>query len=410
MSHPASSCESSPKSPLPRRRRPLAALKTAYAAVYSVDGALLPFLSVLLAHQHGLSAYQVGAVLGISGIAAMVGPPLATLLADSFGKADRLLAAGLLLSALSLLAFAFVDGYWWVLTITLLYHLVREPTRPLLDGIYFSAQHHDDRVAGSSYHKVRFWGTAGFLVPGVVMYFVLGGENSSLIAAPLLAAALAVLSVLIVPSLPAGAEPYLRRLPLRETARTAWTVLRRPAMAVFVFAMFCVQAALTAYMAFYPLQATDEIGLDERWLGPLTVVGVAAELVYMAAFGRLVRSMGWRWFMVTGALLQAARAVALALFPVTGTLIAAQLVHGMVIVVTMVGARTLLDRHASDAVRYTIQGFYVMFVFGAGRIAGNWLGGALAEHSLTAMFWAVAACCAAAVVMLVWALGHLTKS
>jgi len=140
------------------------------------------------------------------------------------------------------------------------------------------------------------------------------------------------------------------------------------------------------------------------------VVGVAAELVYMAAFGRLVRLLGWRWFMVTGVLLQAARAAALALFPATGTLVAAQLVHGMVIIVTMVGARTLLDRHASDAVRYTIQGFFVMVVFGAGRIAGNWLGGVLAVHSLTAMFWAAAGCCVAAAAMLAWALERLTRS
>lgn len=410
MSHPASSRERPCESPLPRRRRPLIALKAAYAAVYSVDGALLPFLSVLLAHQHGLSAYQVGVVLGVSGIAAVIGPPLATLLADSFGKADRLLAFALLLTAASLAAFAVVDGYWWVLAVTLLFHLVREPSRPLLDGIYFSARHHDDRVAGSSYHKVRIWGTAGFLVPGVAMYFVLDREDGSLVAAPLLASGLAVLSTLLVPSLPIGGPSYVQRVPLRETARTAWAVLRRPAMAVFVFAMFWVQTAFTAYMAFYPLQATDEIGLAERWLGPLMVVGVAAELVYMAAFGRLVRLLGWRWFMVTGVLLQAARAAALALFPATGTLVAAQLVHGMVIIVTMVGARTLLDRHASDAVRYTIQGFFVMVVFGAGRIAGNWLGGVLAVHSLTAMFWAAAGCCVAAAAMLAWALERLTRS
>jgi predicted MFS family arabinose efflux permease len=43
-------------------------------------------------------------------------------------------------------------------------------------------------------------------------------------------------------------------------------------------------------------------------------------------------------------------------------------------------------------------------VFGLSRILGNWLGGALAETSLTAMFWAVAGCCVAAAVMLMWSL------
>lgn len=387
-----------------RRRHPLLALKTSYGFIYAVDGALLPFLSVLLAQQHGLTPYEVGVVLAVSGLAAVVGPPLATLLADSFGRVDRLLGISVLLCGVSLLVFGFVHGYWWVLIVYTLYSLAREPGRPLLDGVYFSARHTEPAVAASSYHKVRIWGSVGFLVPGVALYFVLGAANDSLASLPFIACGMTMLGLLTIPALPVPVHRYIERIPLRQTARAAWQVFSQPNLAVFVLAMFVVQTAFTAYMAFYPFQVTDVVGLEARWLGPLMALGVALEVCYMAAFGWFVRKLGWRWFMVSGVLLQAVRSIALAVVPTAAAVIGAQLVHGMIIIVTLVGTRALLDRHATERIRYTVQGFYVMFVFGLSRILGNWLGGALAETSLTAMFWAVAGCCVAAAVMLMWSL------
>jgi MFS transporter, PPP family, 3-phenylpropionic acid transporter len=386
------------------RRRPLLALKTSYGFIYAVDGALLPFLSVLLAQQHGLNAYEIGVVLAISGLAAVVGPPLATLLADSFGRVDRLLGLSVLLSGLSLLAFAFAHSYWWVLAIFTVYSLAREPGRPLLDGVYFSARHTEPAVAASSYHKVRIWGSAGFLVPGVLLYFVVGASDDSLASIPFIACGLTLLALLTVPALPVPVSRYVERIPLRQTARAAWQVLSQPSLAVFVLAMFVVQTAFSAYMAFYPFQVTDVVGLEARWLGPLMALGVALEVCYMAAFGWFVRKLGWRWFMVIGVSLQALRSIALAVWPTAAAVIGAQVVHGMIIIVTLVGTRALLDRHATERIRYTVQGFYVMLVFGVSRILGNWLGGALAEVSLTAMFWAIAGCCLAAAATLIWAL------
>ena len=186
--------------------------------------------------------------------------------------------------------------------------------------------------------------------------------------------------------------------------RATVQLLSRRTTAVFLVAMFLLQASLSAYFVFYPLLATETMGLAPRWLGMVMNIGVGLELGYMAAFGWLVRRLGWKWLMVLGALGAAVRVAMLAAVPTAGVLFGTQIVHGLVIVVSMVAGRVILDRHAPDEIRHTAQGLYAMIVLGGGRVAGSALGGIIAAQALAAVFWAAAGAAVVSAAMLVWAL------
>jgi MFS transporter, PPP family, 3-phenylpropionic acid transporter len=190
------------------------------------------------------------------------------------------------------------------------------------------------------------------------------------------------------------------RVLLRSTAR----LLSRRRTVVFLLAMFVLQASVSAYFAFYPLLATETMGLAPRWLGLVMNLAVGLELGYMAAFGWFVRRLGWKWLMVLGALGAGVRVALLAAVPTVGVLFGAQVVHGLVIIVTMVAGRILLDRQAPDEIRHTAQGLYAMIVLGGGRVAGSGLGGLVAAQALEAVFWTAAAAAVVAAVMLAWTL------
>ncbi|GAA2758803.1 hypothetical protein GCM10009872_41630 [Actinopolymorpha rutila] len=315
--------------------------------MYAVDGAMLPFFSVFLAFVHGLGTAQIGVVLAVSSAAAVIAPPVLTVAADRYGRAETLFLFVLAVSAIALSVFAFVGGYWWVVFVYAAFSLAREPTRPLLDGIFFSSQRHIRALAKVSYHQVRIWGTVGYMVPGVLLFFVLTDRHS------------------------------LWLLPL---------------------------VAVTAYSTFYPLMATEVVGLSPRWLGLVTNLGVLVEIAYMAAFGWLVRRLGWRWLMVLGAATATIRVALLAAFPTIGVVVGTQVVHGMVIIVSMVAGRVILDRRAPDAIRHTTQGLYAMLVLGGGRIVGSAFGGLVASHDLSRVFWAAALAALVAMLGLAWSL------
>ncbi|SDS22027.1 MFS transporter [Actinopolymorpha singaporensis] len=405
------------------RARPLAATRASYAALYAVDGAMLPFFSVFLAFVHGLDTAQIGVVLAVSSAAAVIAPPALTVAADRYGRAETLFLFVLAVSAIALSVFAFVGGYWWVVFVYAAFSLAREPTRPLLDGIFFASQRHIRALAEVSYHQVRIWGTVGYMVPGVLLYFVLT-DRHSLWFLPLVAAGLATLGVAVAAMLPTGPlagapgarigdpgrdgagepEPPRETVTLTGVVRAAGALLRVPSTAVFVVAMFWLQVAVTAYSTFYPLMVTEVVGLSPRWLGLVTNLGVLVEIAYMGAFGWLVRRLGWRWLMVLGAATAAVRVALLAAFPTVGVVVGTQLVHGMIIIVSMVAGRVILDRRAPDAIRHTTQGLYAMLVLGGGRIVGSAFGGLVASHDLSRVFWAAALAALVATLGLAWSL------
>lgn len=393
------------------RRRPALATKANYAAIYGVDGVLLPFFSVYLAHVHGLNTTQIGFVLAAASVAALVAPPIVSMLADRFGHAERLLMLTLLAGAVALFVFNFVDGYWWVLGCYFVFSLAREPGRPLLDGIFFNAQRTIPALGSQTYHGVRLWGTFGFMVPGVALYFVVS-DNESLIVLPWLACVLAVAAIVAAyflptrdyPTLDSGTAQVRQQTSMRDLFRAIGRLVRRPTTAMFIVAMFLLNASMAAYAAFYPLQFTDVVGLSPRWLGPVNSIGVGLELVYMAAFGWFVRHLGWRKLMVIGALAAAARVALLAAVPTVAVVVGTQVVHGLVIIVTMVAGRIIMDRQAPDEIRHSAQGLYAMAVVGGGRIAGTAVGGLVAAGQLSTVFWASSGAALVAAGILAWAL------
>ncbi|MBM7788921.1 MFS transporter [Tenggerimyces flavus] len=374
------------------QRRPLTVIKSNYVTIYAVDGALLPFMSLFLATEHGLSAAEIGIVFAVAGAAAVLSPSPVTFLADAYFRADRLLLALLLLSAVILVGLTFSSGFVWILVLYLAFNVVREPVRPLLDGVFFATQRAVPGIAQVSYHKVRIWGTFGFMVPGVLLFFLLD-QQGSMGRLPLLAAGLAIVGLVVTFWLPAT-EPAHERgegllTSMRTLGRAAGELLKRPDTAWFMVAMFLLQVSIAAYSTYYPLLATEEAGIPARWLGLVVNLGVLIELAYMAAFGVLVKWLGWRWLMVVGCAVGALRLVLLAAVPTAGVVVGTQIVHGAVIVCSMVAARVILDRRAPDKIRHTTQGLYSMLVMGSGRIVGSLFGGLGSDH-LGPIFWAAA--------------------
>src|SRR5690606_16599757 len=95
----------------------LASIKAGYGVVYAIDGAILPFLSVFFAREHGLSPSQIGSIVAAAGAMAVLTPFLVSVLADSRIRAGRLLMLLLGMSGVLLATFPIMDGYWSVLAL-----------------------------------------------------------------------------------------------------------------------------------------------------------------------------------------------------------------------------------------------------------------------------------------------------
>ncbi|MGB7158656.1 MAG: MFS transporter [Tepidisphaeraceae bacterium] len=385
-------------------------IRAQYFLSFGVLGSVMPFLSVFL-RERGLNNAQVGYVTGAASLGVVLTPVLVTLLADA-AVAGRVLMAGLFAASGALLAAVLgAHAFWPILACYTLHSLAYAPIIPLQDGIYFAAAEREKRLptpfqkgVGSlfsvrslgPYHVVRVWGTIGFIVPSVVLYFFLTEEST---VAPAMACAIAMcaagaVNAFFLPreandEIATKAEPDASRLPTAAAARA----LLEPHMLVFCVAMALLYMASTGYYQFYPIHLTDVLHIDKRWVGLIAAIGVVVEIFFMLGFGRLRAAMTLRGLMIVGVGCIALRLLLLAFVPTRAVAIGQQLLHGMTVLVLLVAPPIYLNARAGDAYRSSIQGLYAMTVSGAARIVGSVLTGIVAEWSMTAMFAGCAGLC-----------------
>ena len=383
-------------------------IKIQYFLSFAVMGSLLPFLSVFL-KERGLSRVEIGVVIAVSSASVVLTPVLVTLLADGYLKGRRLLAMIFTISGAMLTALAVdAEGFWTALVFFSLYAMAFAPTTALQDGIFF-LEHSQHRAAGKAvipYHRVRVWGTIGFMVPSVLLFiFLRGGASTGMVlVSGVVFCGLGLINSLSLPdtkahgpdeALPPVSQPveperaFTGRLPTIEAARA----MLEPHVLVFCIAMVLTHMANAAYYAFYPLYLTDRVGVANEWVGVIANLGVLLEIGYMLAFGRLMTGLGVKRLMVVGVVCLIVRLTLLAASDSMVVAVGTQLVHGLIVLVVHVVPPIFLNRHAHDHYRNSMQGLYTMTVYGCGRISGNLLAGWAAQKSLSLMFALAAVLC-----------------
>jgi PPP family 3-phenylpropionic acid transporter len=378
----------------------VSALQVQYLLFFVMVGSLLPFQPVFL-RARGLDHYQIGVIQAVSSLAVFLTPVVATLLADTHLKPRRLLLLTSLLNAAFLAALLNSQTFWPLLIAWCAYSLSSAPQSSLHDGLYFTLQKREQasgrRVA--PYHRVRVWGTVGFILPSLALFWLLGHERVGIevtVTAAIVGAMLCVFNALMLPDTPVSDEggAGLSRLPTAAAARA----LLQPQALVFCAAMFLISLSLGAFYTFHPLYLAD-LGIASRWIGLIVNIGVAVEVVFMLGFGGLLGRLGLRRLMVIGSLCTAARMFILALFPVVPVAVASQLLHGLMVVTVHVAGPIYLNSLAQDRYRNSIQGLYAMAIFGIGRLVGNLLAGEVAAWGLSAVFHVAGGLCVVATLL-----------
>jgi len=393
-------------------------IRLQYLFTFSVMGSLLPVLSVYLEFERDMTMGQIGWVFFLQGLAFAFSPVIATYLADAHLDARRILAMLYITAAGMLLATWVAPTNGWVFLTMGVYAIAWVPIMSLQDSILFGLT----RVAENqgqqppAYHTVRIWGTIGFLVPSVVLFitlsdqpfwgvhFGLGWPVATCLGVASTFACLGALNTVLLtdPQLrPAKAMPAptvrraadstlqndtqggrgssARRLSL-PTLAALKAMLRRDVLA-FLAAMFLLHVSAAAYYGFYP-NFLSSLGVHEKWLAPISSLGVVIELAYMAGFGWMKRQLGWKGLVTIGALCIALRAALLAGFDLPLVAVGVQLIHGMTVVTIHVAAPVFLEQLAAPGYRSSVQGLYQTIIIGGGRMLGAPLAGYIAGMGL----------------------------
>ncbi|MFN3167540.1 MAG: MFS transporter [Phycisphaeraceae bacterium] len=376
----------------------LQAIQRQFLITFASMGAVLAYLPVFLEERLASKA-QVGWVMSTTGLAIILTPVVMTALADTKLQSRSIIAALFCVSSLTCFWQAVSEGFVGLLVSHTAFAFCFWPLAALQDGLVF-ADNQQARTEGrreTPYHRVRVFGTVGFALPLAALYFLInaGLDVSSALYVGGGVCALGAVNALTLPRTALGQARRARyqaaehddlapadRFPTRAAAR----VLFRGTPLIFCACLLVAHLGNSAYYAFYPIYLTRQVGFDNAWVGPITMLGVVLELAVMTSVGLMLRRLGLKRLLLVGLGVMVVRFALLGLWPVQHVAVWTQILHGITVVGIYVVPPIYLNTLASDHFRSSIHGLYAMVVFGPGRILGNVLGGELADVSLPILF------------------------
>jgi MFS family permease len=116
-----------------------------------------------------------------------------------------------------------------------------------------------------------------------------------------------------------------------------------------------------------------------------------------------MKALGFKRLMLLGVGCMAARFAILAAFPSPFVAVGVQLIHGMIVIATLVAPVMYLNLQAGETFRNSIQGLYTMAIAGASRIAGSFIAGFIAQKSLSLLFLSASLVGCAAIMLIFFA-------
>lgn len=351
-------------------RPPMIALRRQFFLSYAVIGSVMPLMTVFLREQGGFNFLQIGLAMSLMNIPMLCSPALITLLADRNVDSRRILATAYTCSAFVLSAMYFSHTIALTLTLFIFHGLSFVAMLPLQDGYYFSLAEQKRRSGESviSYPLIRVWGTVGFILPSLILYFPLSKGAAANAILPC-AVSFCLLSLLNSFTLPTVEKPKRtsNRLPTKEALQAIFA----PNARWLSIGLFFGFMAVSAFYAFIGNFFDESLGIPKKYIGLIINIGVVIEVGFTLIMPWMQRKIDLKGIMVLGLFCMALRMVLLAFFPTPAMAVVVQLCHGLEVLALFVGPVMFLDRLATDEFRNSIQGVFTMVIGGVARVVGG---------------------------------------
>jgi len=362
-------------------------LKVQFFLSYAIIGSLAPLLPLFLKDFKALDDQEVGLAMSMISGSTLFSPTLMTLLADTHLQTRHILALAYACTAVALLLLLLPGGMSLTLFLMALYGLSVVAMFPLQDGLYFSAAQ-EKQAAGeavAAYPRIRVWGTLGFIVPSVALWWIVhatGDPRGAVLCAVICCVASLFNSLFGLPHVsPAPREPGSRLFPTAEAFRILW----HPRTRFLCLALIIAAGTSVTYHYFFPIYLKEHIGLAPEWIPLVITLGVIFEVFYTLALPFFQRTLGVKGILLAGLGLMGLRLLLLGTYPTLGMALLVQLGHGMEIMAMFILPPILLDQLAGNEFRNSMQGAFTMMM-GASRFIGSLFAGVAVKHDMLGAF------------------------
>jgi PPP family 3-phenylpropionic acid transporter len=373
----------------------LVPLRVYYFASFAAFGAYLPYFPTWL-EARGVQGIAMGIVAGLLPAMGVLGPPSVGLVADALGLRGSLLRVACLGAAASMatLAAGALTGslsFAVIVATVVAYGVFRSPMAMLADVVALERA----RAAGTTYGKLRLWGSLGFLVAALLVGRVLDPRAGG----PLPGTIAALLGVAFLASLPLPAKPVVAHLPV---AREARALLASRPFALFLGIAVLSQLAHASYDLCFSLHLRD-LGASDGMIGAAWAIGVLFEVLLMAVAERLTARVAEPQLVALALFGAALRWTLIGALPSVPALLVLAPLHAVSYALWWVASLAFVKARAPGHALATAQGLFSAAA-ATGSVSGMLAWGVLYRHAGGAAVFGLAAAISlgASIVALGW--------
>jgi nucleoside transporter len=322
----------------------------------------------------GFTGTQQALIGSAFAVASLVGIFFSNQFADRNFSAERFLAFSHLIGGLAMLGLFFTQDFVTFFALMLVHCLLFVPTISITNSIAFANM----KDAQKEFGIVRMGGTIGWIAAQWPLYFVLGGLQGNeairatrwvFVISAVASFILAAFSLNLPHTPPKPAQKGEDSLAWLKTAK----LLRFPFLLVLFLVTFIDATIHNGYFVLI-FNFLASIGIQPKWITPITSIGQIAEILTMAVLGAALARLGWRKTMIIGVLGHAARFAVFAFFPHNhAIIIAVQVLHGICYAFFFATLYIFIDAAFPKDVRTSAQGLFNLLVLGAGDLAAKWI-------------------------------------
>ncbi len=365
---------------------------------YFVMGSTMPILSLYFKDCLGFTGLQIGVVLGMSAVAALVSPFVGAVLADRRISAERLLgichlaAAGLMFSLRLQEQFAGVAPFY------LAYTLVMGPTVPLTNAITF----HHLKDGNHKFGNTRVFGTVGWVaVAWLFGYLWLRGSGATFLSerlpdALLLSSFSSLALAVYALTLPRREVTSQKTLPIIPIGSIR--VLVRPRV-MLLASVSLVVGIVDRYYYFGTAPFLHHLGFSDSTIMPSMSLGQIVEIVAMVFLATLIKKIGIKLTMIIGILAEVWRFTAFSIGSSPYIVISGIACHGVAYAFFFTTVFITIDNYCDDQTRTGLHQLFSIIVFGLGSLLANLLAGTCFDFFIGdnqmepsyALFWMIPA-------------------
>ena len=333
----------------------------------AVCGAVLnPYLPILL-QAKGFSLSQVGILLGIGGVAGIVGPVVFGRIADASHQFRLLAFFAICFCALMLSLLHIIPGFVVAVIFTSFIGISYKSIETVLTT-HFGIVHPDPV---GNYGKIRVFSSMGFIVSSAVFATLqpMRADSSISIVRTFLVASALYGAVLFL--LPAAPRSQQRVEP--KKGDTGFPV----SFYILILVIFLGRFSMSAHYSFFSIFLREKVGF--QLISVYWALGSVAEIPAIFYSDRIIRRMGVSRTLHLSLIAISVRLLLYAFFPHRWVVLAAQLLHAFTLGTFHTASVSFIYSRIGSSNRGVAFALYSSLGIGLSLFLGSWIGGIILE-------------------------------